>query len=138
MDLKKKLTDKGLKVTSKRLCILEGIVRLKHPTAEEILNYIRKEYPETATATVYKALNVLTDRKVIYRVENVGDTVRYDAIMEAHHHLYNPASGRIEDYKDQELTTIVRDYLRKKRIKGFSFRDFKLQIIGSFDQKLKS
>lgn len=132
MDLKKKLTDKGLKVTSKRLGILEAIVRLKHPTAEEILNYIRKENPGTATATVYKALSVLTDKKVIYRVDTVGELVRYDAIMEAHHHLYNPGSGRIEDYNDQELTRLLTEYFRKKKIRGFSFKEFKLQIIGSF------
>ncbi len=131
-DLKARLTDKGLKVTSRRVSILEAIIELHHPTAEEILRYIRKKYPDTATATVYKALNVLVEKEVINRVNTDKDIYRYDAIMESHHHLYSSEISRIEDYNDEELSGIVRKYFEKKRIPGFRVEDIQIQIIGKF------
>lgn len=127
-----RLIEKGLKVTSKRLAILEAIVELNHPTAEEILNYVRKKYPVTATATVYKALNVLVGKKVINKVNIEKDIFRYDAKLESHHHLYCSEFDRIEDYNDEELTGFLKKYFENKKIPGFSVEDFKLQIIGKF------
>ncbi|MGD0340960.1 MAG: Fur family transcriptional regulator [Bacteroidales bacterium] len=133
--LKKRLIEKGLKVTSRRLSILEAIIELNHPTAEEILKYIRKNYPDTATATVYKALNVLVEKKVIKRVNSETDINRYDANMESHHHLYCTESDRIEDYNDEELTGILKKYFENIKIPGFDIEDFKLQINGKFTDK---
>ncbi|MDP4223066.1 MAG: transcriptional repressor [Bacteroidota bacterium] len=134
--LKERLIEKGLKVTSRRLSILEAILELNHPTAEEILKYIRKNYPDTATATVYKALNVLVEKKVINKVNTEQDIARYDAILESHHHLYCSELNRIENYNDEELNRILRKYLKNKKIPGFNIEGFNLQIIGKFtDQK---
>jgi Fur family transcriptional regulator, peroxide stress response regulator len=60
--------------------------------------------------------------------------MRYDAIMEKHHHLYSLDSDRIEDYFDEDLNQILEDYFSKKHIKDFEIRDIKLQLIGTFKQ----
>lgn len=130
--LKKRLTDKGLKITARRLSLLKSVIELKHPTAEEILMDIRKSYPDTATATVYKALNVLVDKKVLNKVNTGKGILRYDAVLESHHHLYCSERNRIEDYKDEKLTMIIKKYFEKKNIPGFNIEDVKLQIIGKF------
>jgi len=136
--LKKRLTEKGLKVTSRRLTILEAIMELSHPTPEEILKYIRKKFPDTATATVYKALNVLVEKKVINKINTEKDIFRYDAILESHHHLYSSELNRIEDYNDEELTGILNKYFTGRKIPGFNIEDFKLQITGKFtDQSVQ-
>ena len=132
MELKNRLSERGLKVTSRRLSIMMAINDLKHPTADEILNYIRKVHPGTATATVYKALNVLAEKKVINKLHTEGGIIRYDAITESHHHLYCEEINRLEDYNNEELTLILKEYFKKKKIKNFTIRDFKLQIIGNF------
>ena len=45
-DLRNKLVDKGLKVTPQRMDILEAVYNLDtHPTAENIIEYIRKKHP---------------------------------------------------------------------------------------------
>ena len=131
-EIKVMLISRGLKVTSRRVSILEAIDELHHPTADEILRYIRNKYPVTATATVYKALNILVEREVIDKVHTDNDVLRYDAVTESHHHLYSSGTDRIEDYHDKELTGILRQYFRKKRIPGFKIKDFKLQISGDF------
>ena len=131
-EIKERLTSKGLKVTARRLSILQAIIELNHPTAEDILAFVRKLYPDTATATVYKALNVMVEKKIINKVNSEKDIFRYDAVMESHHHLYSSESDRIEDYYDEELTGILKKYVENKKIQGFNPEDIKLQIIGKF------
>jgi Fe2+ or Zn2+ uptake regulation protein len=133
--LKKRLIEKGLKVTSRRVTILEAIIELSHPTPEEILKYIRKKFPDTATATVYKALNVMVEKNVINKINTEKDIFRYDAILKSHHHLYCSELNRIEDYNNEELTGILKKYFNGRKIPGFNIEDFKLQITGKFTDK---
>ena len=128
-----KLIEKGLKVTPQRIAIIEAIVKLNnHPTAENIIEYIRKKHPNIATATVYKVLDALVPSKLIKKVKTEKDIMRYDAIMESHHHLYCSESDRIEDYNDNELNELLEKYFEKKGIPDFKIEDIKLQIIGQF------
>jgi Fur family transcriptional regulator, peroxide stress response regulator len=128
-----KLTAKGLKVTPQRIAILEAITKLKnHPTAENILDYIRNNHPNIATATVYKVLDALVANELIRKVKTERDVMRYDALMDSHHHLYCSESDRIEDFVDTELNAMIEKYFEKKKIPNFKIEDVKLQIIGKF------
>jgi len=131
--IRNQLSEKGLKVTPQRVAILEAITKLNnHPTAENIIDYIRQNHPNIATGTVYKVLDVLAGNDLIKKVKTDRDIMRYDAITENHHHLYCAESDRIEDYFDAELNEIIEDYFRKKEIPDFEIAELKLQIIGRF------
>ena len=131
VEFRNKLMEKKLKVTPQRMAILEAISRLNnHPTAENIIDYIRKNHPNISTATVYKVLETFVLNGLIRRVQSERDVMRYDAVLESHHHLYFSDSNRIEDYIDDELSTILEDYFAKKAIPDFQIEDIKLQIIG--------
>jgi Fur family transcriptional regulator, peroxide stress response regulator len=133
-----KLIDKGLKVTPQRMAILEAIINLRnHPTAENIIEYIRKNHPNIATATVYKVLDALVDRDLIRKVKTEKGIMRYDALLENHHHLYFSDSDRIEDYFDDELNELLDSHFEKKGIPGFKIEDIKLQIIGKYTNPKK-
>lgn len=133
-ELRIKLIDKGLKVTPQRMAILEAIYTLNnHPTADQILEFIRKNHPNIATGTVYKVLEALAGCELIRKVKTDRDIMRYDANVESHHHLYCAGSDRIEDYCDDELNHLLEEYFRQKAIPGFSIEDIKVQIIGKFD-----
>ena len=126
-----KLIEKGLKVTPQRIAILEAIFKLdNHPSAENIIDYIRKNHPHISIATVYKVLDALVENKLIKKVKTEKDYMRYDAIMESHHHIYFSDSERIEDYNDNELNELLEKYFEKKKIPDFKIEDIKLQIIG--------
>ena len=132
-EIKNKLIEKGLKVTPQRIAILEAIIKLNnHPTAENIIDYIRNNHPNISTATVYKVVDALISNKIISKVKTERDVMRYDAVMESHHHLYCSESDRIEDYKDTELNEMIEKYFKNKDIPGFKIEDVKLQIIGKF------
>ena len=132
-EIRYKLMEKKLKVTPQRIAILEAIIKLNnHPTAENIIDYIRKNNPNIATATVYKVLDALTENELIQKVKTDKDIMRYDAIIENHHHLYSAESERIEDYFDTELNELIGNYFQKKGIPNFEIQDIKLQLIGKF------
>jgi Fur family transcriptional regulator, peroxide stress response regulator len=138
-EIRNKLLQKRLKVTPQRIAILEAIIKLNnHPTADNIIDYIRKNNPNIATATVYKVLDALIEKELIQKVKTDKDIMRYDAIIENHHHLYSAESDRIEDYFDPELNDLIGKYFQKKGIPDFEIEDVKLQVIGRFtDKKLK-
>jgi Fur family transcriptional regulator, peroxide stress response regulator len=131
--IRNKLVEKELKVTPQRMAILEAITKLNnHPTAENIIDYIRKNYPNIATATVYKVLDTLVANALIEKVKTERDVMRYDAVMESHHHIYYSDSERIEDYSDNELNELLEKYFEKRKIPDFKIEDIKLQIIGKY------
>ena len=132
-EIRNKLIEKGLKVTPQRIAILEAIIKINnHPTAENIIDYIRNNHPNIATATVYKVLDALVANEIIRKVKTERDVMRYDAVMENHHHLYCSESNRIEDFVDTELNEMIDKYFEKKKIPDFKIEDVKLQIIGKF------
>ncbi len=132
-DARKKLIEKGLRVTPQRLAILEAIIKLKnHPTADNIIEYIKDNHPNIATGTVYKVLDVLVENKLIKKVKTDKDSMRYDAIMENHHHLYSAESDKIVDYFNDDINKLLADYFEKNEIPDFNIEDIKLQIIGKF------
>ena len=132
-EIRDKLTGKGLKITPQRIAILEAIIKLNnHPNAENIIEYIRQNHPNIATATVYKVLDALVDKELIKKVKTDKDIMRYEAIIEKHHHIYSSDSDRIEDYRDEELDDMISRHFERQGIAGFKIEDIKLQIIGRF------
>jgi Fur family transcriptional regulator, peroxide stress response regulator len=137
-EISSKLFAKGLKVTPQRIAILEAILKLKnHPTAENIVEYIRKNHPNISVATVYNVLDALVSSELIRKVKTEKDIMRYDAVLESHHHIYCSDSERIEDYYDNELNELLEKYFEKKKIPDFKIEDIKLQIIGKYQRAKK-
>ena len=137
-DIKDMLLQKGLKVTPQRSAILDAVYSLEnHPTADKIIEHIRVSNPHIATGTVYKVLDVLVDNQLIKRVKTDKDIMRYDGILDRHHHLYCADTDRIEDYKDQELDQLLESYFNQKKIPGFQIDEIRLQINGKFKKAKK-
>lgn len=134
-DIRDTFTEKGLKITPQRIVILEAIYKLdNHPTVEDILTYIRKDNPNIATGTVYKVLDTLVENAIIKRVKTDKDIMRYDGMVEKHHHLYCSTCDLIEDYVDEELDELLRNHFKNKNIEGFKMEDIVLQIRGTFEK----
>ena len=132
-DVRNKLMEKGLRITPQRLAIFEAILKLRnHPTADDIAASIKQDYPNIATGTVYKVLESLVENGLIKKVKTERDVMRYDAILENHHHLYCAESDRIADYYNDEINHLLTEYFRKHEIPDFEIGDIKLQIIGKF------
>ncbi|MGV8994893.1 MAG: Fur family transcriptional regulator [Flavobacterium sp.] len=132
--IRENLQDKGLKVTPQRVAIFEAIVELdNHPTADDIIAFIKINHPNISVGTVYKVLDLFVENNFIKRVKTDKDIMRYDPHLTNHHHLYCSETERIEDFEDAELNQIINDYFNKNKIKNFKIADIKLQITGKFN-----
>ena len=133
-DLRNKLFEKGLKITPQRMIILEAIYNSNHPTADDIIKYIRQKHSNIATGTVYKVLDTFVQKGLIKKITTDKDVVRYDGLLIHHHHLYSSEDVLIEDYIDEELDKILKEYFKKKRINDFKIEEITLQIKGKFNK----
>ena len=77
-DIRDLLTKRGLKVTPQRLRIFEAIYQLNnHPTAEQIITFIRKKDTNIGSGTVYNVLDTLVQNGLIKKVKTEKDVMRY-------------------------------------------------------------
>lgn len=130
------LKNSDLKVTPQRIAVLEALNNLRdHPTADKIKEYVIKNHPNIAVGTIYKTLETFVKKGLVEKVKTESDVMRYDAILDKHHHLFCEETERIEDFFDDELNSVLEKYFKKKRIPNFDVKDIKLQIIGTFKNK---
>jgi len=91
-----------------------------------------KNHPNIAVGTIYNTLETFVEKGLVEKVKSSKDVMRYDAIIEKHHHLYCEATEHIEDFFDDKLNSMLEEYFKKKKIPNFKVKDVKLQIIGTF------
>ena len=57
------IKEAGLRLTPQRIAVMEALSALKsHPTAEQITEYVRIDYPDIATGTIYKILESFVEK----------------------------------------------------------------------------
>lgn len=132
-NIRKILVENGLKVTPQRLAVYEAIYKLNnHPSAEAIIDFIKFTYPNIAIGTVYNTLETFVRKGIIRKIKTDGEVMRYDAILNKHHHLYSSDSKRIEDFYDEEINHFIAAYMQRKKIPNFRIEDVNVQIVGRF------
>jgi Fur family transcriptional regulator, peroxide stress response regulator len=131
------LVENNLRVTPQRIAVLEVIMGLDiHPTADEIVDYIRLNFPHVPFGTVYKILDAFMKKGIVQRIKTGDGSIRFDPVKQTHHHLYCDDCDRIEDFYDDDLNKLLENYFKKKKIPNFSISSFKVQIAGKFlDEK---
>ncbi|MEZ4847031.1 MAG: Fur family transcriptional regulator [Bacteroidia bacterium] len=134
-EIANKLSEKGLRVTPQRIAIFGAIIKLNnHPTAESIIEYIKKNHPNISVGTVYKVLDSLVEKDLLKKVKTEGGIMRYDPLQSSHHHLYCEESDRIEDYQDEKLDELITAYFKENGIENFKIENIQLHISGKFKQ----
>ncbi len=82
------LREQGLRMTPQRLAVLKALVNNRtHPSAEQIYDWVRKDFPTTSLATVYKTLAVLKETGQVTELGFSNDCNRYDLTTGPHAHL---------------------------------------------------
>lgn len=132
-ELRKRLEEKGLKITPQRMNILSAVYEIDgHPTVEMVLDYIRKTNPNIAKGTVYNVLETLVTTGLISKVKTDKGIYRYDGLIENHHHIYCQECDYIEDYINEDLDNLIKDFFAKNKIENFNIEDITLNISGNF------
>ena len=75
--LKEKLREDGVRMTTQRIAILDYLAEAHHPTAEDVYTAIVAKDPNISMATVYNNLNKLTDEGYLLELTYGDDASRY-------------------------------------------------------------
>lgn len=87
-----------LRMTNQREMILRELKKSKgHPTADELYERVKKFMPRISLATVYRNLEILSDLKMIRKLEVSGRQKRFDSELEEHDHIYCVECQRIDN-----------------------------------------
>lgn len=130
------LKEKGLKVTTQRVDILEALEERpdKHLTAEEIYEIVREKNPEIGLATVYRTIQLLAELNLIDKL-NLGDGfVRYEIgstddekKTHHHHHLICLGCGNVLTFQGDLLDTLENQI---QKTMGFEVVDHEVKMYG--------
>ncbi|HIX15637.1 MAG TPA: transcriptional repressor [Candidatus Hungatella pullicola] len=132
---KEMLREKGLKVTSQRLLVLE--IMAGHPgehlTAEDIYGLARQEDPEIGLATIYRTVQVLVELQVIDKVSFDDGYARYelgdsgDKSRHHHHHAICSRCGKVLSFEGDLLDTLEQALWDSR---GFQVTDHEVKLYG--------
>jgi len=92
------LRQHGLLVTPQRLAVLRSVSDRPHSTADDIDKAVRAEIGAISRQAVYDAVNVLTEKGLLRRIQPAGSPARYEnRVGDNHHHLICRSCTRMID-----------------------------------------
>lgn len=92
------LKSKALRVTPQRYAVYANLLsRTDHPTVEQLLTDLNRDFPISSQATVYSSLQALREAGLVREVLLEEGVSRYDANVAPHHHFRCQQCGVIED-----------------------------------------
>ena len=122
--------DAGIKLTPQRLAILKFLEgNTSHPSAEDIFNAIKGDFPTLSFATVYNTIDSLRKGGRILELSIDPSRKHYDPNTEPHHHIICSSCGRIGDIFDDSIEI---DLARLKPA-GFTISSWSLHFSGTCD-----
>jgi Fur family peroxide stress response transcriptional regulator len=129
-DAAQTLRDAGLKATPQRIAILRALDGDEtHPTAQELYDRLREEFPTLSVATVYNTLSALTRMSRCVPLE-LGGPVRFDPNVTAHDHAVCEHCGRIRDVlQPMAANTTDANEIRRGSSTGESLAGFEVRRV---------
>ena len=74
-----------------------------HPSADEIFQIVKHEYPNISFDTVNRTLMTFTQIGLLTVVESYSGSRRFDPNFEDHHHMHCLKCGRIVDFRSDDF-----------------------------------
>ena len=92
------------RVTTQKQQILDALKPGYHPTAEELLEKIRKTEPDFSRATLYRNLSSFCEEGKITKLSFMGGADRFEIVSTPHYHVVCKKCGRIENVNIKQLS----------------------------------
>lgn len=123
------LKEKGLRLTPQRLAVLKILVSDRtHPTVESVFAAVKKEFPMTSLATVYKTIAVLKDLDEVKELHFDNQGSRYDGVTRSPHpHLICTECRKIFDTDFASWDQVAKDLQQET---GFQISNYRMDIFG--------
>src|SRR5699024_5849551 len=131
--IKKQLHAKSYKLTPQREATVRVLLEREedHLSAEDVYLLVKEKAPEIGLATAYRTLELLSELKIVDKI-NFGDGVsRYDLRTEGaehfHHHLVCIECGSVEEIVEDLLEDVEKIVESEW---GFQVKDHRLTFHG--------
>jgi Fur family ferric uptake transcriptional regulator len=97
-DARKRLRERGLRVTAQRMAVYRAVSDAPHVTADVVVDAVRGDIGWISVQAVYDALAALTDNGLLRRIQPAGSPARYEGrVGDNHHHLICRSCGEMTD-----------------------------------------
>ena len=128
-DLREALKHYGLKATPQRIAILTELrLHSNHPDVDTLFERLKAKQPSLSQATVYRTLETFANAGIVRKFAGEDGKMRFDTDVSMHHHIITPDGDEIMDWHDDELNTMIADYLKKKGLPEMDVESFQLTI----------
>lgn len=87
------------KRTKQKDIIYAGLKKLSHPSATEVYESLKEEYPAVSRATVFRVLGNFSRDGYIKRIDFSGADSRFDWDNTEHYHFVCRECGKMDDVK---------------------------------------
>ena len=93
--------------SAQKMMIENSLRKLNHPTATEIYEDIRKDYPNISLGTVYRNLGAMAEAGEILRIPMGDAPDRFDINIHEHLHVLCTECGNAFDSESEDLEDIL-------------------------------
>ena len=119
---------KSSRITPYRAAVLQALrASRRHPTAAEVYRSVRRRKPGVAYATIYNALNWLTQHGLACELKFEGSAIRFDPLLERHDHLVCRRCGAL---LDSNVEIPGMHWKRAGQRFGFRVEEYRVQLRG--------
>ncbi len=93
--------------SAQKMMIEEALMKLDHPTASEIHDYIKKSYPNISLGTVYRNLGLMAESGDVLRITFGDAPDRFDINTHDHFHVMCKKCGQVFDAESDRLKELL-------------------------------
>ncbi len=102
--LEQRCIEAGLKMTNPRRVILQVLRQAgDHPSVDDVYMRAKDIDASISIATVYRTLSLFDEMGLVVRHEFQEGYARYEVSSEHHHHLVDLETGKVIEFKDEEI-----------------------------------
>jgi Fur family ferric uptake transcriptional regulator len=127
LDLEAACVDKGMRMTEQRRVVARVLQASDdHPDVEELYRRASAVDPNISISTVYRTVKLFEDAGIIERHDFRDGRSRYETLPEEHHdHLIDLRSGKVIEFRSEEIERIQEQIARKL---GYRLVDHRLEL----------
>jgi len=97
----------GLRITPQRCAVFKELLKSKkHPTADEMFQKVKQEFPNISYDTVNRTLLTFAEIGLVDVVSTKGGPRRFDPVMDNHHHFHCVNCGKIIDFYSEQYSNL--------------------------------